>query len=296
MTCNVGVIHAGTRPNVVAEEARLEVDLRAVRGEDLDAAVAAVRELMAAPAVPDVTMDMETMASLAADGEARAVRAARRHRGRARRAPRLPAQGRGDRRRLGRQHDVRAWACPSLDGLGPIGGNDHAPGEYLEVGSIVPRTTLAAGLLLAVARDPVVGLVARRLISSGGPYEARTATAGRSWSATRAGWPARPTPGPTGGRRHPGDAGAQARAAFAIIAAALAEAGFGLADVVRTRMFVTDMAHLGGRAGRPRGAVRRRSGRRRRSWRSARSSSRACSSRSRSTPGAADRVAGPSRG
>ena len=40
---------------------------------------------------------------------------------------------------------------PSLDGLGPIGGNDHAPAEYLEVDSIVPRTTLLAGLLLAIA-------------------------------------------------------------------------------------------------------------------------------------------------
>ena len=27
---------------------------------------------------------------------------------------------------------------PTIDGLGPIGGLDHAPGEYLEVGSIVP--------------------------------------------------------------------------------------------------------------------------------------------------------------
>ena len=45
---------------------------------------------------------------------------------------------------------------PSLDGLGPIGGNDHAPGEYLDVGSIVPRTTLLAGLLLAIADDPQV--------------------------------------------------------------------------------------------------------------------------------------------
>ena len=45
---------------------------------------------------------------------------------------------------------------PSLDGLGPIGGNDHAPEEYLEVDSIVPRTTLLAGLLLATARDPVI--------------------------------------------------------------------------------------------------------------------------------------------
>jgi glutamate carboxypeptidase len=45
----------------------------------------------------------------------------------------------------------------SLDGLGPIGGMDHSPDEYLELDSIVPRTTLLAALLLAVARDPVVG-------------------------------------------------------------------------------------------------------------------------------------------
>ena len=45
---------------------------------------------------------------------------------------------------------------PTLDGLGPIGGNDHSPAEYLEVDSIVPRTTLLAGLLLAIARDPEV--------------------------------------------------------------------------------------------------------------------------------------------
>jgi glutamate carboxypeptidase len=45
---------------------------------------------------------------------------------------------------------------PSLDGLGPIGGNDHSPAEYLDIESIVPRTTMLAGLLLAVARDPEV--------------------------------------------------------------------------------------------------------------------------------------------
>jgi glutamate carboxypeptidase len=45
---------------------------------------------------------------------------------------------------------------PTIDGLGPIGGDDHSPAEYLEVESIVPRTTLLAGLLLAIARDPQV--------------------------------------------------------------------------------------------------------------------------------------------
>jgi enamine deaminase RidA (YjgF/YER057c/UK114 family) len=50
--------------------------------------------------------------------------------------------------------------------------------------------------------------------------------------------------GPDGRSLHPGDPTAQARAIFKIIAAALAEAGFGLRDVVRTRMYVTEPAHV----------------------------------------------------
>ncbi|MDQ1323704.1 MAG: family metallopeptidase, partial [Chloroflexota bacterium] len=41
--------------------------------------------------------------------------------------------------------------------LGPIGGMDHSPQEYLEVASIVPRTTLLAALIVAIGRDPEVG-------------------------------------------------------------------------------------------------------------------------------------------
>ena len=63
-----------------------------------------------------------------------------------------------------------------------------------------------------------------------------------------AGSPARPTPGPTAGRAIPATSARQARAVLGIIEAALAEAGFALADVVRTRMFVTDIsAWRGGR-------------------------------------------------
>jgi glutamate carboxypeptidase len=36
---------------------------------------------------------------------------------------------------------------PTLDGLGPIGGDDHSVDEWLDVTSIVPRTTLLAGLI-----------------------------------------------------------------------------------------------------------------------------------------------------
>jgi glutamate carboxypeptidase len=44
---------------------------------------------------------------------------------------------------------------PTLDGLGPVGGLAHSSEEYLEVDSIVPRTTLFAALLLETAREGV---------------------------------------------------------------------------------------------------------------------------------------------
>jgi enamine deaminase RidA (YjgF/YER057c/UK114 family) len=79
----------------------------------------------------------------------------------------------------------------------------------------------------------------RRRISSGSPWEkpygySRAIVDGdRCWVAG--------TTDP--GDDHPGDAAGQARAALAIIERALGEAGFVLADVVRTRMFVTDVVH-----------------------------------------------------
>jgi enamine deaminase RidA (YjgF/YER057c/UK114 family) len=48
--------------------------------------------------------------------------------------------------------------------------------------------------------------------------------------------------GPDGASLHPGDIGAQADASLAIASRALEEAGFSMADVVRTRMYVTDIS------------------------------------------------------
>jgi enamine deaminase RidA (YjgF/YER057c/UK114 family) len=85
----------------------------------------------------------------------------------------------------------------------------------------------------------------RRRISSGGPYEA-VAGYSRAIVVGDGCWVAGTTDaGPDGRSLHPGDPAAQTRAALAIIEAALTEAGFGLADVVRTRMFVIDIARAG---------------------------------------------------
>ena len=81
----------------------------------------------------------------------------------------------------------------------------------------------------------------RRLISSGGPWE-RSAGYSRAVVVDDSCFVSGTTDaGPDGRSLHPDDPGAQARTALAIIERALEDAGFSLADVVRTRMFVTDI-------------------------------------------------------
>ena len=62
VTCNVGVVKAGTRPNVVAEEAVLEVDLRALGRAELEAAEVAVGEIATVANVPGTTCAVEILA------------------------------------------------------------------------------------------------------------------------------------------------------------------------------------------------------------------------------------------
>ena len=46
------------------------------------------------------------------------------------------------------QVQLAGEGLPVLDGLGPVGGLDHSPREYITLSSIVPRTALLALLLL----------------------------------------------------------------------------------------------------------------------------------------------------
>ena len=82
----------------------------------------------------------------------------------------------------------------------------------------------------------------RLRVSSGGPWEA-AAGYSRAIVVGDACWVAGTTDaGPDGCSTHPGDIEAQTRAVLDIIERALGEAGFALTDVVRTRMFVTDIS------------------------------------------------------
>jgi enamine deaminase RidA (YjgF/YER057c/UK114 family) len=82
----------------------------------------------------------------------------------------------------------------------------------------------------------------RRRISSGGPYEARFGYS-RALVVGNACWVSGTTDaGPDGRSLHPDDPAAQTRAILEIIEGALQEAGFSRHDVVRVRIFITDMA------------------------------------------------------
>jgi glutamate carboxypeptidase len=155
VTVNVGVISGGTRPNVVAERCLLEFDIRAVARADLEAASAAVHELLADLVVPDVTVELTEKARW--NPMERLERSGRLADHTVALAARLGFETSGAA--TGGASDANTTSgmgVPSIDGLGPIGGNDHAPGEYLEVDSIVPRTALLAALILEIGRDPVV--------------------------------------------------------------------------------------------------------------------------------------------
>jgi glutamate carboxypeptidase len=153
VTVNAGVISGGTRPNVVAERCVIEVDVRATDAASQDEAEGAIRALAAATEVPDTTVDVER-------------RARHRPMEKLERAGRLVDTAVAIANRLGFEvkdtatggasdaNTTSGLGVPTLDGLGPIGGNDHSPAEYLDLASVVPRTVLFAGLLLAVARDP----------------------------------------------------------------------------------------------------------------------------------------------
>jgi len=80
-----------------------------------------------------------------------------------------------------------------------------------------------------------------RRLNSGSPWEG---IVGYSRVVVRgdAAWVSGTTSTVDGVVTHPGDAGAQTREALTILRQALERAGFTLADVVRSRMFVTDIS------------------------------------------------------
>lgn len=149
VTCNVGVVRAGVKPNVVAETAVLEVDLRATTRAEFEAALAAVGEIVERSWVPGTTAVLRPLHAHVPMERTAAVAAL------AAQATEVAAGlgfGMGDQATggCGDANIAAETGTPTLDGLGPKGGDAHSPREFLELGSLVPRMALLAGFLARV--------------------------------------------------------------------------------------------------------------------------------------------------
>jgi glutamate carboxypeptidase len=153
MTVNPGRVEGGTNPNVVADRARGMFDLRAWSAADLAELSAAFERIVAMPWVPGVELRAEPLGAGTPAME-RTPGTVRLEEHAIRIAATLGFPLRGAR--TGGGSDV-SYAChartPGLDGLGPVGGLDHGPDEYILFSSIVPRTALLAKLMQAIAVD-----------------------------------------------------------------------------------------------------------------------------------------------
>lgn len=147
MTLNVGVVSGGSVPNAVPDRARALVDVRVARPEDMYDVEAEIYRVAGAAWVPGTT-------TLIKDGWGFPPMA---------RTPAIAALAETAKRcaeELGFTVNDAATGgvsyanllagagLPVLDGLGPVGGHDHSPREYIEIASIIPRTALLALLVL----------------------------------------------------------------------------------------------------------------------------------------------------
>ena len=146
LTVTVGTFHAGTHFATVPDSAEAMVDLRAWAADDVGWALEQLRD---SGAHDGVSFDVgrlsrwpgmaPTAASLTLLEMAEAL------------GPVLATPV--GRRRTGGSSDgccTAAAGIPTLDGLGPIGGHDHSPDEYIDIESWPARCGLLAGVISAV--------------------------------------------------------------------------------------------------------------------------------------------------
>jgi glutamate carboxypeptidase len=144
ITVNPGVIHGGTRTNVVAAEARAEVDIRVARAGDarvLEEKFAALR-----PFDPNCTLEISGGLNRPpmerTEGTVRLLQAAQE-------AGRSLGMELGESATGGGSDGnfTAALGIPTLDGLGAVGEGAHAVHESIELAELPRRTALLAGLI-----------------------------------------------------------------------------------------------------------------------------------------------------
>ena len=150
ITINPGVIAGGTMPNVVPDYAHAEFDLRFLHIDDKIATERRFQEMLNQQMVPGVELTLES----SPDIKEPMLRTPE--------TLQLANQAQHIANLLGFSINhvltggasdasyASHYGVSALDGLGPIGGLDHSPSEYLLANSIAPRAALLAGLTVTI--------------------------------------------------------------------------------------------------------------------------------------------------
>jgi len=147
LTVNVGTIAGGSRPNVVAEEARASVDVRAVTRSDMQLVDERIRrqELRDARVRLEISGGFERPPLERTSGVARLYDQARSVAGELGFALAEGGTGGGSDGNF-----TAALGIPTLDGLGAVGDGAHALHEHVDIESLPVRAALVAGLLASL--------------------------------------------------------------------------------------------------------------------------------------------------
>ncbi len=150
ITVNVGLVKGGQSVNTTAPSAEGHIDLRYVRPEQRGPALAALQAIVDRATVAGTTARLEikgeflpVTATAEADELFATYQAAAADAG-----LKVAGEFSGGCADSG---FTAAVGCPTLCGLGPVGGNAHTAEEYLEVETMVPR---AQAMALAILRLP----------------------------------------------------------------------------------------------------------------------------------------------
>ncbi|MEV0133881.1 M20 family metallopeptidase [Dactylosporangium sp. NPDC050688] len=142
---------AGTTSNTVPAAARLSIDVRAFDPAELARVDAALRDLR--PVLPGAQLQVEFGPSRPAMPESATAATFALAQRVAAELGLPPVTGEA----VGGGSDGNLTAgigVPTLDGLGVIGGNAHAEGEWADLASMPERAALVAGLVAAIGREP----------------------------------------------------------------------------------------------------------------------------------------------
>ena len=153
MTLNLTLMSAGSRYNIIPEDASATLNLRVRDRAEVDKVVQVLEASAKAPSIPDTTVTVKRATSFPPLSSNPATDAL---------ADRAEAIYGGLGMKLGRAGNGGASesalaadaGVPALDGLGPIGGGFHSDQEYLDLKSVTPRLYLLTRLIMELGRSP----------------------------------------------------------------------------------------------------------------------------------------------